>query len=141
MGSSSSKSKRSFDKKAWRKKKYDKKVLVDEWKNKRKSFMTHKYNKVLKKEAAGLDVAKIYTEEVVGEAMSTEKQMKPKKKSSFQRAQQSFAEKKAEKEAKQKAYKDKKNKRNSTINAKTKKGQPLMGGRIQLLLERIQGST
>ena len=45
-----------------------------------------------------------------------------------------------EKEAKQKIYQAKKDKRYKTLKAKNKRGQPLMGGRIELLLEKIQES-
>ena len=46
-----------------------------------------------------------------------------------------------EKEQKIKEYKQKKIKRSKVMNSKTKKGQPRMGARIELLLEKIQKSV
>ena len=157
------KEKKFFDKKAYRIKKYDKKVKVDEWKNKRQTFMTHKYKKLQKKLGPGLDIEKIYNENKPlnskpGHATQTSpsqgRGLKPgyKKPTSLDKAKKMFEQKKnerskkeaefqrrqAEKLAKQKIYKEKKDKRYKTIKAKTKNGQPLMGGRIDLLLERIQ---
>eukprot|EP00088_Acartia_fossae_P022865 TRINITY_DN23976_c0_g1_i1.p1 TRINITY_DN23976_c0_g1~~TRINITY_DN23976_c0_g1_i1.p1 ORF type:complete len:179 (+),score=39.80 TRINITY_DN23976_c0_g1_i1:40-576(+) len=171
--------KRPFDKKAWRKKQYDKKSRIDAWQGQRKAHMTTKYKRMLKKEKPqGLDVQKIYSEDKNPNLLplggsdkpvnnsadgnsslekSSSGQSKPwlKKKSSFQKAQQKYTEKKsakekkieeaqqrrAEREAKLKIYREKKNKRSKVMNARTKKGQPLMGDRIQLLLEKIQASS
>ena len=150
--------KKVFDKKAYRIKKYDKKVKVDEWKIKRQTFMTHKYKKLQKRLSPGPDLAKIYNEGKTSAGQPSEisqnKAEKPgfRKPTSLDRAKKMFEQKKnersnkeaefqrrqAEKVAKQKIYKEKKDKRYKTIKAKTKNGQPLMGGRIDLLLERIQ---
>jgi len=158
------KEKKVFDKKAYRIKKYDKKTKVDDWKNKRQSFMTHKYKKLQKKLGSGLDVGKIYEEEEerkptqsgpnsqISHPNSNSPKPGFKKPSSLDKAKKVFKQKmdernkkeaefqrrQAEKVAKQKIYKEKKDKRYKTIKAKTKNGQPLMGGRIDLLLERIQ---
>lgn len=163
--------KKPFNKAAYRKKKYDKKSKVEEWQNKRKSYMTHKYKKIKKKEGPGLDVSKLYESEnterkenIHGEvkqdsrhSVSKPDGSKPpykKKLSSMQKAKLQFDKKKAEndrkqaeflnrqkqKEEKLKIYKEKKEKRFRAISAKTKKGQPLMGGRMELLLQKIQES-
>merc|ERR550534_1139072 len=124
--------------------------------------MNHKYKKVKRKETAearGFDVSQIYREH--DEQMSRETRdetqaqtNKPKKRSNFQKAQLRLADRKKEKarreadclkrqqekEAKQKIYQAKKDKRYKTLKAKNKRGQPLMGGRIELLLEKIQES-
>ena len=129
--------------------------------------MMHKYKKVLKKETGGIDVAKLYSEtsstpNTQDKSSSADKDAnipknsasKGKKTSAFHRAQQrleeqkklkneaemAFQKKREEREAKLKAYKEKKDKRSNVIKAKNKKGQPLMGGRIELLLEKIQSS-
>jgi hypothetical protein len=74
------------------------------------------------------------------------------KHSSLHRAKQRFEEKKAAAARKQeefqqrqkdraealKKYRQKKDLRFKKLSAKTRKGQPLMGGRIELLLEKIQ---
>ena len=49
-----------FDKKAYRTKKYDNKAKLEEWKQKRKVSMQHKYKKLLKKEPTGHRALDIY---------------------------------------------------------------------------------
>ena len=128
--------------------------------------MMHKYKKILKKETGGLDVAKIYSEQSSGSSKKDDKSNGDKKddpqntkfkkkKSAFQKAklrladqidekakrEEDFQKKQTERATKIKAYQEKKEKRYNVIKARNKKGQPLMGGRIELLLEKIQQST
>jgi hypothetical protein len=51
------------------------------------------------------------------------------------------AQVKAEREEALKKYKEKKTRNSKILSMKTKKGQPLMKGRIELLLEKIQQSV
>ena len=139
---------------------------MSDWQDRHKASMMHKYKKVLKKETGGIDVAKLYNETSSntnnqGKSLADKDDNVPKtsaskgkKTSAFHRAQQrleeqkrlkneaemTFQKKREEREAKLKAYKEKKDKRSNVIKAKNKKGQPLMGGRIELLLEKIQNS-
>eukprot|EP00088_Acartia_fossae_P043387 TRINITY_DN45720_c0_g1_i1.p1 TRINITY_DN45720_c0_g1~~TRINITY_DN45720_c0_g1_i1.p1 ORF type:complete len:162 (+),score=58.47 TRINITY_DN45720_c0_g1_i1:28-513(+) len=149
--------KKPFDKKAYRKKKYDKSVKMDIWKSKRENYLKHKFQKMQKKEGNVFDVKKIYEEntaenESKNNDRRTKSDIKPFKKSSLSKAHEAFKNQKAlkekkqaefqqrmlEKEEKMKLYKEKKNKRGKVMGAKNKRGQPLMGGRIELLLEKIQ---
>ena len=162
--------KKAFDKKAYRQKKYDKKSKLEDYQNRRKSLMKHKYKKIVKSETVkGLDVGKLYSEyekdsrvdfskDITGENSSGSNQShvkKPyKRPSSHQRAKMRLKVKKAEQEEKEamlskkkterenkrKIYLEKKIKRTKTLNAHNKKGQPLMGGRMEMLLEKIQQS-
>ena len=155
-----------FDKKAYRTKKYDNKAKLEEWKQKRKVSMQHKYKKLLKKEPTGhraLDIYKQFENTEPSSQQHNNNQNKPEtlasktggkfvKNTSLNRARQKFEEKKAAKAQRQaeilqrqkdrdealKKYKEKKELRFKKLNAKNRKGQPLMGGRIELLLEKIQ---
>ena len=76
----------------------------------------------------------------------------PKHKSAFSKARQQFNEKElnkkkkneefsrkqSEKEEAIKKYKEKKTARLKVLNSKTKRGQPVMAGRMELLLAKIQ---
>ena len=162
------KEKKKFDKKAYRAKKYDNKAKLQEWKEKRKVAMEHKYKKLLRKQGkAGPSVLDIYKEfetERIGGLEGGDPSTAPRdnsvkkgseklvKKTSLNRAKQRFEEKKdaaakrqeeflkrqKDREEALKKYRQKKDLRFKKLNAKNKKGQPLMGGRIELLLEKIQ---
>jgi hypothetical protein len=153
------KEKKKFDKKAYRTKKYDNKSKLEEWKQKRKVAMQHRYKKLLKKEQSTFSAAEIYKQFESKKESGAADEDKPSKtvktfphNKSMNRARQKFEEKKAARAQKQaeflqrqkereealKKYKQKKDMRFKKLNAKNKKGQPLMGGRIELLLEKIQ---
>lgn len=164
------KCKKKFDKKAYRTKKYDNKAKLDDWKEKRRVAMQHKYKKLLKKEKnVGSSAAELYRQfeaedTKTADLASSVLQQSPArtknsansgkyvKNKSLNRAKLRFEEKRAAAARKQeeflqrqkdraealKKYKQKKDLRFKKLSAKNKKGQPLMGGRIELLLEKIQ---
>lgn len=148
--------KKPFDKKQWRLKKYSNKYKVEEWENKRKEFMTRRYNKELKKQPVSFDVQKIYEAEVNsdldGEKEEQENLNKKKKTSrNFVEAigdlqedkvkrREEAERRRAEKKAALEAYKKRKIEKNRILSKKTNKGQPIMKGRLELLLQQIQES-
>ncbi|KAK5647357.1 hypothetical protein RI129_002249 [Pyrocoelia pectoralis] len=173
----STKSKKPFDKKQWRMKKYSKKYKLEEWENKRKKHVLEGYYKEIKDEVSKFDVKKIYekygdeegendnnlnqdmslqnsSNVVESRAESTEISSRGKKtkaykkaKSEFQRIQEEkkrkreeIIAKKSKREEALKQYKAKKLEKYKKLNQKTKKGQPIMKHRMQMLLEQIQKS-
>ncbi len=142
--------KKPFNKKSYRYRKYSNKAKVDEWKKKRENYMHHKYKKLLRKEAkAGGSQPENEAEKrrPAHNRPWAKKQHKggPKKKAGgtedgddTDAAAASRAEKEKEKQEARERMKAKKAKRSQVLGARTKKGQPLMGGRIELLLEKIQ---
>jgi len=158
--------KKKFDKKAYRTKKYDNKAKLEDWKEKRKVSMQHKYKKMLKKEGkAAHNVMEIYkqfestnpagsetpsgldngtrqkkqsTKVIKHSSLNRAKQRFEEKKAAAARKQEEFQQKQKERAEALKKYRQKKDLRFKKLSAKTRKGQPLMGGRIELLLEKIQ---
>lgn len=149
--------KKPFDKKLWRLQKYSKKYKLQEWEDKRKKAVLRGYYRKVKEES-DFDVKKIYEEEegatsIKGSNEINEDNLKKKGKA-FKKAQQEFERIKGEKEAKKeeflrrrkekeealKEYKRKKNEKFKKLNRKTKKGQPIMKERMEMLLEQIQNS-
>ncbi|KAG8221876.1 hypothetical protein J437_LFUL003252 [Ladona fulva] len=141
-------SKKPFDKKRWREKKYSKKFKVQQWEEKRKKAVIRQYIKELKKSkvenaAAGVSTINPSPEENRGknEKLSAYKlaqleyertqEAKRKKKEEYER-------RKAEREEALNNYKKRKIERYKKLSKKTKKGQPVMKDRIELLLEKIQ---
>lgn len=158
-------SKKPFDKKLFRLKKYSKKYKLDQWEEKRKKTLLREYHKSLKDEnEPKLDVAKIYEEEEEEETANTqlhennedklETEGKSKKKKPFLKPHERFQKMKEEKEKKKeemmqkKAERDKAIKkakkerfeRNKKLSQKTRKGQPIMRYRMEMLLEKIEQS-
>lgn len=160
--------KKPFDKKAYRLKKYSKKYKLEQWEEQRKKKMLREYQKDLKNDPmAGSYKPKGFDEDVtdsneVGRFVrhpdlienenTDEKVTKFTKKDPFQKAKEHFNKVKEEKlqkqQEKEKAmeekrqklqeYKKKKQERFKKLSRKTKKGQPVMTGRLELLLEKIQ---
>lgn len=156
--------KKPFNKKQWRLQKYSNKYKVEEWENKRREFMTRRYNKELKskelKRQPGFDVQKIYeevekqeTQESAVEVAENEEEAKWKRKGKRnyantiqklkydkEQAREEAEKRKEEKKAAMEAYKRKKLEKNRILGKKTSRGQPLMKGRLELLLQQIQES-
>lgn len=160
--------KKPFDKKAYRLKKYSKKYKLEQWEEQRKKKLLREYNKEVKDNAvAGSYKPKNFDEDTtdgneVGRfvrhpdfiAKVNEEVEKPKfiKKDKFQKAKEQFDKikeaklakkeqfEKAKEEKRQKIqeYHKKKQERFKKLSKKTKKGQPVMTGRLELLLEKIQ---
>lgn len=133
---------------------------MQKWQDKREGAMKRKYFRMLKKEGftsnsknpnlIPLGSGKQQEQEKT-DATTLKDQPKPASyktaKLEFERRQK-VAEKKQkqeerkqkflEKEAAKKAYREKKLDRTKILNKKTRKGQPLMAGRMELLYEKIK---
>lgn len=147
--------KKPFNKKQWRLKKYSKKYKLDEWESKRKKFMEHRYKRELKKQpAVATNVQKIYEEEDDGgidgeeETQQTEttnvKETKRRRLNYAERMEKLKRDKEEalkrseERKAQIEEAKKKKIEKNRILSRKTRKGQPIMKGRLELLLKQIQ---
>ena len=153
--------KKPFDKAAWRQKKYSHGHKVELWKDKQKMSMARSYHKMLKKD----EKKDLYLQvggrkdnpnlEPIGNKKSwADEKEGPEKpvKAGFNRAKRKYDEKVMAKQKKQdeflkrqkekeeaiKKYKEKKALKMKALTAKTKRGQPVMAGRMELLLEQIQ---
>lgn len=150
------KSKKPFDKKQWRLKKYSKKYKLEEWESNRKRIIERRYNRELKKQPS-FDVQKIYkeAEEEENEETNEEEEMQTdtnkgrKKRMNYkemiekikqdkEKAREEAIKKKQEKKEKLEQYKRKKAEKNRILSKRTKRGQPIMKGRLELLLQQIQ---
>ncbi|CAB3229562.1 unnamed protein product [Arctia plantaginis] len=159
--------KKPFDKKVYRLKKYSKKYKLEQWEEQRKKRLLREYHKEIKNDSsAGTYKPKTFDEDApdgnsdVGKYVRhpdfVDKQTTaPKsKRDPFQQAKEQFNKVKQEKLEKQKEierakeekkkkleeYKKKKQEKFKKLSKKTKKGQPVMTGRLELLLEKIQRS-
>ncbi|CAG4939073.1 unnamed protein product [Colias eurytheme] len=159
--------KKPFDKKTYRLKKYSKKYKLEQWEEQRKKRLLHEYQKTMKNDAmAGTYKPKTFDEDVpdsseVGRFVrhpdlieKDEQNDRKPKKVSFAKAKEQFKKVKEDKlqqqQEKEKAreekmqklqeYKKKKQERFKKLSKKTKKGQPVMSGRMELLLEKIKGN-
>ncbi|XP_044744874.1 thyroid transcription factor 1-associated protein 26 homolog [Coccinella septempunctata] len=170
-------SKRPFDKKQWRLKKYSNKYKVDKWKETRKKEILNQYHKVAKKiDNKGLDIQKIYErydkedsdldemnpvnsftvktsqpetaphDEGISEKPKSPKKLgKTSRKTKLQeieeekeRRRQEYLKKQAEREEALKLMRKKKAERYRRLNKRTKKGQPIMKDRMEMLYEQVQ---
>ncbi|KAK3919817.1 Thyroid transcription factor 1-associated protein 26-like protein [Frankliniella fusca] len=160
----SPKSKTPFDKSKWRQKKYSHKSKVQEFEEKRRKSALHKYYKELKKshlnppEKHGNCGSWSEFQEEISQVLSNglaaagrfaevNQESNP-----FEKAKEELEKRKKEKDEriamkqKQKAeradalqkYKKDKIRKYMKLKKKTKKGQPVMAGRMELLLEKIQ---
>ncbi|XP_050356385.1 thyroid transcription factor 1-associated protein 26 [Nymphalis io] len=158
--------KKPFDKKTYRLKKYSKKYKLEKWEEQRKMKMLHEYQKSIKDDPmVGSYKTKPFDEDTTdanptvgrfvkhpdllekGSSVTRNKDPYTKAKERFNKIKQEKIEKqqavqKANQERFQKLqeYKKKKNERFKKLSKKTKKGQPVMTGRLELLLEKIQSS-
>ncbi|EFA07318.1 thyroid transcription factor 1-associated protein 26 [Tribolium castaneum] len=150
--------KKAFNKSKWRAEKYSFKKKLEKWNDKRTEYIRHGYCKEQNREKNQFDVNKIYEEEErreKGEAneevIEQESGPKRRRKSFKERMQEErdekeakraeFLRKKAEKEEALRKYHKEKLEKFKKLNKKTKKGQPVMKGRIEYLLEKIQRSV
>jgi hypothetical protein len=143
----------------WRSQKYSVKSKLDNWKFQRKNYMFHKYRKEQNRaQNAGIqfDVKKIYDEEKneLTEHGDSEGGIEDFRTKAFvkqsERILQSKEEKeqrkfellkmKVEREASKKKSKKERLEKYKKLNRKTIKGQPVMKGRMEHLLEKIQKS-
>ncbi|XP_014245625.1 rRNA-processing protein FYV7-like [Cimex lectularius] len=138
--------KRKFDKKKWREIKYSKAARVKQWEEKRRKVMKHKLNKQLRKEGFTQKDLSQSSNQEKGRFKENHKQkvtlqqtLAEKKKQREQEEQDRLKRKKEQQEALQQ-YKIKKLERVKKLSRKTRKGQPLMNPRIELLYKQLQSS-
>lgn len=155
--------KKPFDKKAYRIKKYSKKYKLDQWEEQRKKQLLRNYYKEVKNDPAVGSYKPIrFDEDVVDSNQEVgrfvkhpdvlEKERAEKRKDPFKQAREQYNKIKQEKQQKKEAiekakeeknqklqeYKKKKHERFKKLSKKTKKGQPVMTGRMEILLDKIQ---
>ena len=141
-----------FDKAKYRQKKYSHAHKLGDWKKNHKLEAGRKYKKLLRKEEkktlynekknANMEpigvkpVKKPESEPMSG--MSKAKKVYEEKMKSKQNIEDERKKKRLEKEEAVKRYKEKKAVKTKALRAVTKKGQPVMAGRMELLLAKIQ---
>lgn len=157
--------KKPFDKKAYRLKKYSKKYKLEQWEEKRKKKLLYDYHKSIKNDPMlGSYTPKSFDEDTIdsnepevgkfvrhpdliekAKVQKTKKDPFKKAKEHYEKLkleklqkQQELEKSKQEKAQKLQEYKKKKQERFKKLSKKTKKGQPVMTGRLELLLEKIQ---
>ncbi|KAL0113457.1 hypothetical protein PUN28_012544 [Cardiocondyla obscurior] len=141
--------KKEFDKKKYRLQKYSNKYKVTQWEERRKKAVLRRFYKELKKDQQN-------STETLNLNCTSENGEKPnelkkkgyaffKAKREYRRKQEEEKKKredairiKLEQEEAQKKYKEKKMRNFKVLSKKTRKGQPVMKGRIEMLLEKIQ---
>ena len=156
----SKQAKKPFNKAAWREKKYSHGHKVEQWRDKQKLAMARGYKKMVRKEEKR---AMYQTKgekkdnpnlEPIGEKKSLLEKNEEKRPthSGYSKAKRKYEDKIASKQKKEeeimkrqkekevaiKKYKEKKAVKMKALTAKTKRGQPVMAGRIELLYEQIQ---
>jgi len=140
-----------FDKKKYRLQKYSNKYKIDQWEERRKKAILHRFYKELNKDQQNSAEASLNFSETFKNANKTSKSKKSyaffKAKQEYQRKQEEKKKRseealrvKAEREEALKKYKEKKLRNFKVLSKKTRKGQPVMKGRIEMLLEKIQQS-
>lgn len=158
------KSKKPFDKKAYRLKKYSKKYKLEQWEQQRRKKVLHDYYKETKNDPLagtykpkGFDDSDDEVDANAGKFVRHPDACKVevktfKEKDPFKKAKERYNSLKQQKLEKQKEierkkeikmqklqeYKKKKAERFKKLSQKTKKGQPVMTGRLEMLLEKIQ---
>ncbi|XP_040573615.1 uncharacterized protein [Lepeophtheirus salmonis] len=130
-------------KKSWRENTYGKKNKVDEWKTQNRKKLEYRYFKMLKKEGIDKQNANLTP-------IGAEKNNFKKVKEDFKK-RKLIAEKKVredekkmrflEKQKAKEAYQKKKAEKFKILSQRTRKGQPLMKGRLQLLYEKIKENS
>ena len=148
QNSSEGKAKKPFNKKNWRDKKYNHGHKVDQWREKHKLAVKMRYKRMLKKEQrknpdSNPETQKINSKHVpvkakVKTGLSKAREQFSQKEINRKKKKEEFARKQAEKAEAIQKYKEKKNVRLKVLNSKTKRGQPVMAGRMELLLAKIQ---
>lgn len=153
--------KKPFDKKQYRFKKYSKKYKLQQWEEKRKNSLLHEYHQSLKNDdEPKFDVQKIYEqyeerfdENNVNVSKTDIPEQKHKKKlflkpheryqllrEEKQKKMEEFKQRREERENAILQAKKKRIEKNKKLSQKTKKGQPIMKYRMEMLLEQIEKS-
>ncbi|CAL7945500.1 unnamed protein product [Xylocopa violacea] len=142
------KGRKSFNKKHYRIQKYSNKYKINQWEERRKKAILRNFYKELDKDQK----QNLKKPSVSKNNDQNEDVKQPKKMSAFRRAKQEFLNKqdekrkrmeqvsqmKAKREEALKKYKEKRMETYKKLSKKTKKGQPVMKDRLEMLLERIQ---
>ncbi|KAG7204408.1 hypothetical protein KM043_004850 [Ampulex compressa] len=150
-GGKEGQTKKPFDKKRYRLQKYSNKYKINQWEERRKKATIRNFYKELQKEQRDTNGQKISA--LTANKHEEAKNASPKPKvSAFRKAKEEYLRKKdekrkkiaealrtkAEREEALKKYKQKKMQTFKALNKKTKKGQPVMKDRLEMLLEKIQ---
>ncbi|XP_060825154.1 thyroid transcription factor 1-associated protein 26 homolog [Bombus pascuorum] len=139
--------KKPFDKKKYRLQKYSNKYKVTQWEQRRKKAVLRGFYKQIDKDQQ--QNLRIFASKA-NDQNGHENQ--PRRLSAFHKAKQEFLDKKnekrerveeasrvkAEREEALKRYKEKKMQTYKQLSRKTKKGQPVMKARLEMLLEKIE---
>nr|XP_050861215.1 thyroid transcription factor 1-associated protein 26 homolog [Vespula vulgaris] len=135
--------KNAFDKRKHRLKKYSNRYKVDQWQERRKRAVLRGYYKEIPKDRCARQKG---TEAKVETRSGNSDTSGPKKSPSFfdvarkeyERKKEETLRVKAEREEALRKYKEKKMQACKKLSKRTKKGQPVMKDRIELLLQKIQ---
>ncbi|XP_017779075.1 PREDICTED: thyroid transcription factor 1-associated protein 26-like [Nicrophorus vespilloides] len=146
--------KKPFNKRLALKKKFSNKYKVEKYQEQRKKHMLRKYKNELKNEKPGFDVSKIYeaAEAEDGDEMAQKPETDRKRGGKMgrfvkrsaedkEKAQEEFEKRKAEKEEARKEAMEKRKETFKKLNKRTRKGQPSMTGRLEVMYEKIVGMT
>ncbi|XP_029163143.1 thyroid transcription factor 1-associated protein 26 homolog [Nylanderia fulva] len=139
-----------FDKKKYRLQKYSNKYKIDQWEEKRKKAVLRGFYKELAKDQQNSQSSSLNKPKNTNEISNSKS-----KSYAFYKAKQEYKRKqedkkrriedairvKAEREEALRKYKEKKLQNFRVLSRKTRKGQPVMKGRIEMLLEKIQQSV
>ncbi|XP_076647397.1 uncharacterized protein LOC143355991 [Halictus rubicundus] len=142
--------KKPFDKKKYRAQKYSNKYKINQWEERRKKAILRDYYKDLDKSQR--EDPKQSVSLKIGDQNENDQQTEPKKVSAFHKAKREFLRKKDEKRKRKeeatrvksekdealKKYKEKRMQTYKRLSKKTRKGQPVMKDRMEMLLEKIQ---
>ena len=144
-----------FDKTKYRQKKYSHSHKLNDWKKGHKLEAQRKYKKLLRKEEkketfkqkSNPNIDPIGTKPEQAPAkrqlsgMNKAKKSYEEKVKAKQKAAEEVKKKQEEKVAAVKKYKEKKVAKNKALRAVTRRGQPVMAGRMELLLQQIQQTS
>ncbi|KDR14970.1 thyroid transcription factor 1-associated protein 26-like [Zootermopsis nevadensis] len=137
-----------FNKKEWRRRKYSNKYKVEQWEEHRRRAVLRSYHKELRRSASQSSVGKNH----MSTSLICENKERLPRLTAYQKAEEDYKCKQEEKIAKLKEDQKKRQERSQAIaryqnnkaevfkklSKKTKKGQPVMKGRIEILLEKLQ---
>lgn len=116
--------------------------LVEQWDEVRKKSLIKKYHKELKKSGINVPVntqpTNLNREEKKHSALQLAQEKYKKIQEEKQRRKEELQRQKEERQAALEAYKKQKAMKFKKLSQKTRKGQPVMKGRMELLLEKIQ---
>lgn len=141
--------KKVFDKKKYRLKTYSNKYKVDQWQERRKRAVLRDYYKELQKEHNSQKRLPVSKDDAKTENETSKIKKKPSfidvakreyelRKEEKKRKKEEILRIKTEREEALRKYKEKKMQTYKKLSRKTKKGQPVMKDRMELLLDKIQ---